>query len=337
VRALAELLFRAALTGLTLTWLPSGCVTLREYQAQRHVESGQVMLASDNLDEALEEFQKAAELAPLLAVVHSNLGAVYRRKGEYEAAVTSYSEAVRLNPFSFEDTFSLAQVYHFTRRFAEAVRTYLRAVDLRPDEFDAQLNLGVCYQQQGDHAQAAERFRRAIQINPHRPQAYVNLGVALDAQGHYYEAIQAYKEALERDNRQPLVLVNLARTYMNQDRLKLARLTLVEAVNIDPSLAAAHEALGYCLFRSRDFGAAERSYLRALECNPRLPHARAGLGSIYMIQFLEDDSQTDLRDRAMEQWHRSLELDPDQPRIRKLIARYGPKPSDPGEILLSSQ
>jgi tetratricopeptide (TPR) repeat protein len=165
----------------------------------------------------------------------------------------------------------------------------------------------------------------------------VNLGVALDAQGKYYEAIRAYRAALERDSSQPLVLVNLARTYMNQDRLKMARHALEQAIRMDPQLAAGHEALGYCLFRDRDFDGAEAAYRTALEYDQRLPRAHAGLGSIHMLKYLDDRTQTDQQEQALEHWHRSLELDPDQPRIRHLIAKYTVKPDDPEQALLDEQ
>jgi Tfp pilus assembly protein PilF len=131
--------------------------------------------------------------------------------------------------------------------------------------------------------------------------------------------------------------VNLASTYMNQDRLKMARQSLLQAIEMDPDLAAAHEALGYCLFRSRDFGAAERAYDQALTCDWRLPRAHAGLGSIAMIHYLEDKARTEYRDLALEHWHRSLELNPDQPRIRKLITEYKPQRDDPESLLLDDR
>ena len=261
----------------------------------------------------------------------------YTEAAEYDQAVACFVEALRRDPFSFDDTFNLAQLYHFMKRVREAIQAYLHAVELRPDDFDAQLNLGVCYQQTGDLTQAIERFQKAIELDPDRPYAYVNLGVALDGQNKYYGAIRAYKEALERDSGQPFVLVNLAQTYMKQDRLKIARYSLKQAIRMDPNLGAAHEAMGYCLFRMRDFDDSERAYEKALACDWRLARTHAGLGSINMLRYLEDDNLTDRRDRAIEHWHRSLELDPDQPRIRKLIARYKPKSTDPTTLLLDDR
>ena len=56
-----------------------------------------------------------------------------------------------------------------------------------------------------------------------------------------------------------------------------------------------------------------------------------------MIRYLEDNTRTDRRDRALEHWHLSLEQDPDQPRIHKLIARYAPKRGDPEDVLFEGQ
>jgi hypothetical protein len=38
--------------------------------------------------------------------------------------------------------------------------------------------------------------------------------------------------------------------------------------------------------------------------------------------FLQDSSKSELRQMAIEHWHRSLELNPQQPKIRELIEKY---------------
>jgi hypothetical protein len=41
-----------------------------------------------------------------------------------------------------------------------------------------------------------------------------------------------------------------------------------------------------------------------------------------MAMHLKDPGNLDLRRMAVEHWHRSLELKPDQPRIRNLVEKY---------------
>lgn len=326
---------RFAFLGLAaVAALAHGCAPINRAIATSHVNRARAMLDRDDLEAALRQFQLASRIDRNSAVPHSGMGSIYRRMGDYDRAIGSFLEAIRRDPFSFGDTLNLAQLYHFTKRIKDAIQAYLHAVDLRPEDFDAHLNLGVCYQQSGASSQAAAQFAKAIEIDPDRPGAYVNLGVSLDAQGKHYEAIRSYKESLERDNRQPEVLVNLAASYMKQDRLKMARLALIEATRLDAGCAAAHEALGYCLFRLKQFDPARVSYERSLAADPRRPRAHAGIGSIFMLRYLEDADQVVFRDRGLEHWHRSLELDPDQPRIAKLIAKYSPHIPGPEEVLL---
>jgi len=315
------------------------CTVVRDVRTDWHMYYGDKLLQKDSLDEALAEFELAAALNPHLAIAHSKIGTIHRRRGEISLAIEAFVEAVRQNPLSFDDTLNLAQLYHFTTRIRDAIQAYLHAVELQPDNFEAQLNLGVCYQQVGDTAQAAERFQAAIELDPDNPGAYVNLGVTLDAQGRHYEAIHAYKEALERDNRQPLVLVNLAQTYMNQDRLKMARQALQQAIAMDAGLAVAHEALGYCLFRMRLFDLAADSYTSALAYDWQLPRAHAGLGSIDMLKYLGEQSadREAHRDQAIEHWHQSLEINPDQPKIRRLLEKYAIPKGNPDRLLLDDR
>ena len=312
-----------------------GCTQLKQAEAQKRAEHGQELLKQDQLEQALVEFEAAVAMEPSLAVAHSGMGVIYRRMGEYARAIECFANALRHNPNSFDDSINLAQLYHFTKRLSDAVEAYLHACDLRPGDFNAQLNLGVCYWESGDLNQAAERYQKAVEIDPDSPHPYVNLGIVLDAQGKYYEAIEAYKRALERDNHQPAILVNLAYTYLNQDRVKMAQLALEQALKLDPELPSAHEALGFCYFRSQDYPKAEEAYATALQYNPRLPNAHAFLGSINMLKFLADPTDSRLRDRALESWHRSLELSPDQPKVRQLIAKYQPKQTEPDSVLLS--
>ena len=98
----------------------SGCAVIERYQADRHIHRGEALLAAEDLEAALAEFEAAVELAPQLAVAHSRMGLIYRRMGEYERAVACFVAAVRYDPFSFSDTLNLAQLYHFMGRVKDA-------------------------------------------------------------------------------------------------------------------------------------------------------------------------------------------------------------------------
>ena len=298
---------------------------------------GERHLGTEELDAALEEFRRAVELNPKLAVAHSNIGFIFRRKGDFEAAAKAYAQAVKLNPFAFDDSFALAQMYHRLARFADAVRAYMHACELRPNSFEARLNLGVCYHQALDLDNAINCYTLALLIDPNQAAAYTNLGAAYDAQGEYYEAIHAYNESLERDPDQAMVLVNLATTLLKQDRFANARKALARAIEAAPDLAIAYERLGYCHFRMRDYERALTNYDWAATLDSEMPGAHSGLGVVRMAMHLESPNDLDLRRRAIGHWHRSLEIEPDQPRIRNLLAKYRLPGDDSTPILMNTR
>jgi tetratricopeptide (TPR) repeat protein len=124
---------------------------------------------------------------------------------------------------------------------------------------------------------------------------------------------------------------------MIQDRFKIAEATLDQAVAIAPDFAPAHEALGYCLFRMRRYLESSIAYNDALSLDPSRAKAHVGLGSIKMLQYINNKQREDLREAALEHWHRALEADPNQPLVRDLIAKYDRQPKDPLDALLGLQ
>jgi len=164
----------------------------------------------------------------------------------------------------------------------------------------------------------------------------VIMGVVYDYYLLYSEAIHAYKESLERDPKLPLVLVDLSTTLMKQERFAHARKALERAVEMGPALALGHERLGYCLFRERNYDAAVEHYRRAIELEPTKAEGHAGQGVVYMAMYLQQPDNIELRRRAVDCWCRSLQIKPDQPKIRNLIDKYGLKADNPVAAELNS-
>lgn len=324
---------QAACLGLSAALL-AGCHEIRQHEAGVRAARGWDLIADEDYDAALAEFNAVVELNPKLAVAHRGMGFAYRRKGEFEKAARCFAEALKLCPFSFEDAMNLAQVNHLLDRFQAAIRAYLHACDLEPGNFEAHLNLGVCYHQTGEYERARQFYERAIDIQPDSPIALSNLGAVYDAQGKYYEAIRAYKRSLELDSNQPMIVVNWATTLIKQERFREADTLLKRAIECAPGLAMAHERLAYCLFRQGHYDQATASYDRAIELDGKLASAHAGRGAVLMARYLQDRADQDLRMSAIDSWHRSLELDPDQPRIKALVRKYQPANPDPEQVLL---
>lgn len=339
-RMLFAALGRISAVLLLLLGLPTTGCTLNQIQqkaAVDHIAQGDSALAAEDLDRALSEFNEAIRLNPTLATAFSRVGDVHRKKGRHDVAVSYYSEAIRLDPADYDTAIRLgesnqilaATVVDKVERLEAAVRAYLHACSLKPNSPEAYLNLGICSYQLGRLDSAVDYCQKCIACNPKLTAAHINLGAAYEAQQKYYEAIRSYKNALECDARQALVHVNLGTIYLKQGRFPAATNSFELALKLNPDLAIAHERLGYCRYRQQRYDEALQSYDRALTLDPKQGEALAGRGVVRMTIYLRHPERGEFRDRAIEDWHSSLELIPNQPKLRELIAKYAPAVNEP--------
>lgn len=71
---------------------------LRGYRASHITMAGDALCRRQHYREALEQYSKAIELDPKLAVAYNNRGFVHWNLNNYEQAITDYSRAIELKP-----------------------------------------------------------------------------------------------------------------------------------------------------------------------------------------------------------------------------------------------
>ena len=335
---------RMVLLALAITVLAGGCALKTGKQLEEaaidHYVKAQILLDGGDLDAALLELARAIEADPDLATAHASMADIYRKRENHTQALASYERAVAANAFNFRNHYNcgylhqmmadaagaLETVRHHLRR---AVELYRRAVTLNGKDYDAALNLGACYLRLEQYEQAERYCKQAVTLDADKPHAYTNLGAIYDRQGRYYSAISMYRQSLERNDAQPDVMMNLAAVYVRQAKFATAIRDYKLAANMSPDSAAPLERLGYCHYFKREYTVAIEYYQAALAKDFHSAEARRGLGVVYMTQHLLDKGNTDLRDKALAQWHASLEINPDQPNLAKLVEKYSPKYAAP--------
>ena len=320
----------------------AGCEAgLHEDRALRHYVRGKLLFDQNELDAALLELSEAVKSNPTLSVAHSAIGDVHRRRGSYDLACRSYETACGTNPYAFRPHYNLGVTFQllaeatktvekFRNYIARAIRVYLRAITIQPRDFDTNLNLSACYFQLGKYDLAEQYCQNAVHLNPRSPHAYSNLGIIYDSQNRLWEAIKAYKDSLELDSNQPEILLNLGSTYMRQNRLNDALRIFKIASRRAPGRASPHEQMGVCHYHMGNYPKALECYEKAISLNPNSAVAYRGAGVVYITQYVMDRTRSDLRDRGLGAWLTSLELEPGQEDLERLVQKYQPKYRGPG-------
>jgi tetratricopeptide (TPR) repeat protein len=214
----------AALLAAFLT--PGAAQTREQRDALKHYRSGQQALATERYQEAVDEFQSAVRLDPLLVPAHYGLGQAHMALKEYPEALRAYtrceqafheSEAValtdrvaadrRLDEYikALEDDLQylqrVAQGTNLNAQRAEQASTTkeqqinaLKARRLRtagapePTPGWLSLALGSAHFRLSDLAQAEEHYKKAIAVSPELGEAHNNLAVVYLLTGRPTEA-----------------------------------------------------------------------------------------------------------------------------------------------------
>ncbi len=313
---------------------------MRNKIAIDHYVRGQLLADQGDVDAALAELAKAVRVNKGLSVAYSAMGDIHRKRNDYPQARESYESACQTNPYAFKPHYNLGVVYQSLAAaatrveqvrdyFRQATGVYLRAMAISPKDFDTHLNLSACYYSLGKYDLAQKYCEAAIALKPNSPEAYSNLGIIYDGQGQVYQAIKAYRDSLELDVHQPKLLMNLGATYSRQGQLGLAILAFKMAAKEDPDCPEAWERLGTCHYHAKQYDKALTAYTTAIRRDPRNPNAHRGLGVVYMTQYVLNGKKAELREKALAAWHASLELNPNQKDIARLVRKYAVRPTEP--------
>ena len=315
----------------------TGCIeAARQQAAINHYVRGQVLADKGQYDAALEELALAVKSDPKLSTAHAATGDIYRRRGSHELAKRSYERACDANPYAFRPHYNLGVTYQLLAEAATAVSQvhgllqkavflYLRAAELEPGDFETHLNLSACYYQLGKYELAEQCCNAATKANPKSAEAWCNLGTIYDSQNRPYDAIRAYRISLELNSHQPQLLLNIGAAYVRQGRFDAAIWAYQTAAKEDPKSSIPWQQMGTCYYHLKEYLKALEAYEKAVKVDPGNADAHRGIGVIYMTQYVIDRSKTALRDKALAAWHGSLELNPNQDDLRRLVEKYTPK------------
>ena len=162
-------------------------------------------------------------------------------------------------------------------RTDEAVETYRAIIAQRPDTEDAYRKLALVYWRAQRPRLAIETLESALRQGVTQPEVRIRLAEYLADAGEPAKAIALLEKDAGDD---PDALIALGNAYMMVRRPADALRTYTRLLRIDPDNALAYENIGAAQLQARDFPAAEASLRKALQIDPTLPAAHTALGVV---------------------------------------------------------
>lgn len=321
-----------------LLWTLAGCGAIqsitpgaqREKKVNKHMTDAREFREQGMDDSALAALSLALEENPKLTEAHMQMGDIFRDRGDLDRAEERFKQAATIEPNNYKARYLSGLMQHLMGNIEPAVNTYLQALAIEPEDFDTNRDLASAYLQLGKPDTALPYAKLATRVNPESQPAWSNLAATYSLLGQYDDAIAAYRTANELGELADPVLLGLADAHIRLGNYPRAINTLNSLIvsrrdsEDQTGLSTAHERLGYALFKMRRYEDALEQYQSALEYDVQDVAALNGVGAAYMTLFLEGDrNNLYQRRQAIEAWRRSVQVNPSQPRIVDLLARYG--------------
>lgn len=175
-----------------------------EFDLQAELERQKEKMSPEQLKQ-LEDMQQERKKARSLEATFKQ-GVEYLKQNQYNQAITEFEAAAEIDPNEFAVFANLGRAYASASQPDKGIEAYQKAIALKQDEADKAAlapiynNLGQLYLKQGDIEGAKKAFETAAEMSPESAGAfYYNLGVTLYNAGQLADAIEPLRKATEID------------------------------------------------------------------------------------------------------------------------------------------
>ena len=226
---------------------------------------------AENLDSAIQVFNRALALDPSYALAYAGLGDAYWKKYRsnkdrswIEKSREACQQASRLDSRLSSAYTCLGTLSTGTGNYQEAALEFERAVETEPTNDDAFRGLAGAYEHLGKPKEAEKTYRRAIELRPHYWAGYNWLGAFYYRHARFREAAEMFNQVVALAPDSFLGYSNLGATYVEQARYEDAIKALEQSIAIRPS-DYGYTNLGNAYFFLRRYEEADRAYEQAIK------------------------------------------------------------------------
>jgi tetratricopeptide (TPR) repeat protein len=288
--------------------------------ADRHARLAIAYTQESQFRQAADEFREALKLDPANDVTRLSYVKTLIILAEFRTAFPEIENYYHRKSRDFDALYLMGMVDRGLGRYAAAEPLLREAVTLKPDHSDAQYNLGFVLAKLGKPQEAQAHLEKALQLNPASSEARFQLAAVLRTlgqeekareelqkfqekkqesvkenvagtrvnqanqyfeSGDYQRAADYYREALAHDPGNARTYYDLALALDHLGKIAEERSALNKAIELDASIARAHNQLGFLNMQAGDDSGAEQELKAAVALDPGYAEAQNNLGVLY--------------------------------------------------------
>ncbi|MBI3441422.1 MAG: tetratricopeptide repeat protein [Proteobacteria bacterium] len=248
------------------------------------VMKGSVAMAKGNADDAIVAFRSVLKDQPNSVNGLIMLADAHMLKNETDLARTTLQKAVELNPKSVQARLALASYYARSKDYDGALKQVDEALKISPNDLNALLARAGLMAGKGDAKGAESALEKVKAEHPDNPVGYYQLGQFFLSQKKYDNAIREFEAALKKTKDTFQILTAIVNTNVSRGKPDKAVARLNEIIKGSPDHIFAHELLGEVYGLQKKYEAAEKSFRKAIEVNPKWNVPYRNLANLYLVR-----------------------------------------------------
>jgi putative PEP-CTERM system TPR-repeat lipoprotein len=267
---------------------------------------GQISLRQNDLDGAVSAFSRAVELDPKYIPALYERAAAYGARGDLKLAEGDLRSILDVDPKNLMAEINIAQLAIRSGQKDTAEATLKKAVAAHPTVPLPTLVLASFEVQQGQFDDATAAVKDFLGKSPGNPEALTMQGYILLISGKADQAVNTFNEIARADPKSPQIQLLLATALSKAGQPQDAARAYQRALELSPSMHAAHLGLIQLALANKDEGAALAAAQNYAEKQPG-PVSAQTLASTYMSLKKVKDAE-DVLLRTQEKYPNSSTL-----------------------------
>jgi tetratricopeptide (TPR) repeat protein len=183
--------------------------------AEYYFNEGNKLRDKKEYADAIDQYKKAIELKPSLALAHLNMGFCYFQMGDFKLAQERFQQAVWLDEKDATNQFWLGVTLMRLKQYKQALPVMQQAVKLDPSSPYNHYNLAAAYLYgPPDYQKAVQEYKEALRLKPDYNEVHNQLGLAYLWQNQYQAALTEFQTAIKLSgNKEPIHYQNVGLAY----------------------------------------------------------------------------------------------------------------------------
>jgi len=235
---------------------------------------------------------------------------------QYDEALKEYKIILSAAPDDTDAILQIAYIYSQKGKTADAVPFLEKALADQPGKPELYVYLANAYIDVQKYQQAIDTLNRGIQLAPDRDDLMFTIAIAYEKIGKRQEMLDALKKAIDLKPDNADALNYLGYSYAEKgENLDEAIKLIKRALAIKPDNGYILDSLAWAYYQKGMLNDAMEAMKKAISKVSEDPVMREHYGDIYLK--LSD------KNKAKEQWLKSLELDPTNQKLREKFKDTG--------------